>query len=123
VLEVSTFTVTRSAKQYNDGSVEYDVKVRLSETSGKSGVTLRVYSLAYPGTLGGDYGCSGTLSPQIKAGETWDMDSAGYCAPGSILLKPGDTPSTVTVSFSATFADDDGRVGTVAASVALLVAK
>jgi hypothetical protein len=101
--------------------VEYDVKVRLSETSGKSGATLTSVVLSTPNET--DYGCAGAQNAKIKTGETWDMDSLGYCTPDPILLRPGDTPSTVTVSFSATFADDDGRVGTVAASVALLVAK
>ena len=113
-LAVSTFSVTRRAEQLS-GWVVYDVKLMLAETGGRSGATLRSIELSAAG-MGTDSGCAGSRRVRIGPGETWDMDSLGYCAPEvSIHRSVGNDISSV--SLTVTFADDDGRVGHLSSSV------
>jgi hypothetical protein len=97
-LAISTFTVTRSAVS----PVHYDVKLLLTETGGRSGATLTSVGL----TSGvAEEGCTGAQSPRINAGETWDMDSWGYCAPGAYGA------DVARVGLTVQFKDDEGRTG------------
>jgi hypothetical protein len=112
---ISTFTVTRRSTQPLSDWVLYDVKLRLAETSGKSGATLKAVGLSVP-VVGTDFGCTQSQHIRISPGETWDMDSLGYCAPEVSIHKSVGTEVS-SVSLSVTFADDDGRSGSLSGSV------
>jgi hypothetical protein len=115
-LAISTFTVTRRSTQPLSDWVLYDVKLWLAETSGKSGATLKAVGLSVP-IVGTDFGCTQSQHVRISPGETWDMNSLGYCAPEvSIHKSVGSEVSSV--SLSVTFTDDDGRSGSLSGSVA-----
>ena len=66
--------------------------------------------------VGTDFGCSGSKPVRINPGETWDMDSMGYCAPEVSIHKSVGT-EVASVSLSVTFTDDDGRSGSLSSSV------
>ncbi len=111
VLAVSLFTVTPIPPSQASDWIEYRVKLRLSETSGKSGATLKTITLSAAGTT--DYGCGEVVG--INPGETWDLDSLGYCAPGVSLHTVGASVSRV--SLFVAFTDDEGRAGSLTTSV------
>jgi hypothetical protein len=50
---------------------------------------------------------------RVQPGGTWNMDSLGYCAPGPA---EGRSP-TATLTVIVDFGDDDGRTGTLTATV------
>lgn len=113
-LTISTFTVTRSAIQPYRDWVYYDVKLRLTETTGKSGVALREVGLNVP-HVGVDYGCTRTTPVRINPGETWDLDSLGYCAPEVAIHKSVGTDIS-RVTLSVLFVNDDGSSDSLDAS-------
>ena len=114
-LAVSTFSVTRRSTQPLSDWVLYDVKLRLTETSGKSGATLKAVGLSVP-MVGTDLGCTQSQHVRISPGETWDMDSLGYCAPEVSIHKSVGT-EIANVSLFVTFADDVGRIGSISVAV------
>lgn len=109
-LEVSTFIVwPRAVARPN----EYDIELRLHETSGRSGATLQSVVLGVARDDGRGDTDSGCVPPptslaRIPAGQTWDLATLGYCAP-EVPNQAGVT----RVTFQATFTDDLGRSGRV----------
>jgi hypothetical protein len=111
VLAVSTFTAVLVPPALTRTSFGYDVKLELSETSGRSGATLTKITLIFPSgdTDNTGPGCWGK-PVRINPGSTWDMARAslGYCA-----LEPGSNNEVSSLALSVTFIDDDGRSGSV----------
>lgn len=84
----------------------------LTETSGKSGATVRTIDVT---TANGtpDSMCMGIGSIRIGAGQTLDLAPAlSYCMPYTLT---SSLASVITVTL--TFADDDGRLGSLVSSV------
>ena len=106
------FTVTTIPSTQASAWLEYRVKLRLSETSGQSGALLKTIALSIPGST--DYGCGEVVT--INPGETWDMDSLGYCAPGVAIQKSVGTEVS-SVSLVVAFTDAEGRAGSLTSSV------
>ena len=114
-LTASTFTVTRSSFQPLSDWVYYDVKLRLTETSGQSGATLNAVGLSYVGA-GTDWGCTGSRHFKISAGETWEMDSLDYCSPEVVIHKSVGT-EVRSVKLTVSFADDNGVSDSLTATI------
>lgn len=117
VLSVSTFTATLVPPTSGSAYFYYDVKFRLSETSGKRGATLKTLGFTTP-SGDGFYPC---MSPSIRLnpGATWDMDSfAGFYDCGDYPYFAGPLVTSRTeissLSVAGTFTDDDGRSGSFA---------
>jgi hypothetical protein len=113
VLAVSTFTARLVPPTSGKDYVDYDVKLRLSETTGKSGATLKTIKLsALPsGNSGSSSDGCWPKGLRIAPGETWDMESLGYCIP-EVSGRTEDS----SVSLVVTFTDDDGRSGQIQGS-------
>ena len=109
VLTVSTFTVARPSDPPSSDGTFYNVKLRISETSGKSGANLQSVQLAFLGTT--DFGCTASATIRIDPGTTWDMSSLGYCAPEVFVRKADGDVSTVTLTVP--FTDDAGHLGSL----------
>ena len=109
VLTISTFTVAHPAVPPSGDGMIYDVKLRISEASGKSGANLQFVQLEVFGST--DVGCTASERIRIDPGTTWDMSSLGYCAPEVFVRRTDGDLKTVTLTVP--FTDDAGHVGSL----------
>lgn len=108
-LEISTFTAAASLSSAPGfGS---DVRLIVSETSGKGGASiLSVVLTTDDGNS--DIGC-GAGNFGVPPGGTWNIEAMGYCAP----TLPSHTAQTVTALVG--FINDDLTTGTVRATAVI----
>ena len=120
VLVMSNMRVTEFPPRPNNLYYWYGVQFLLSEVSGKSGATITNVQTSITGDADNTgpicwrdvirVAPSGTLD---TFGEGWD--ALGYCAPG--VGSPTPIPS---LSVLVSYVDDEGRAGSVAASVTVV---
>jgi hypothetical protein len=113
VLEMSDVSITLGGDADEPGALYLNEKFKLTETGGKSGATIQhIWSSVEGGeTFGTGHQCWRTPI-RVAPGSTTDAfdaraDDLVYCAPFAV----GRVPATVRIHVS--FADDDGRFGSV----------
>jgi hypothetical protein len=103
----ATFTATEVPP--SPGHYSYDLKLQVTETSGKSAAIIQALIVKTPdGNT--DMGCI-PLGVRVGPGETVDLiQHAGYCAPGASGHFPGST-----LSVAITYFDEAGASATLIA--------